>query len=986
MLSLSRKTLLPVLFAATLMMSAVCGSVAASAQSQSINGTIRGRAADATGASIPGAQITVTNTDLGFNKTATTGDDGLFVLVNLPLGTYRIAVTKPGFSSVDYKDIVLNAGKELTIEPVLAVGGTTTQVEVTAETAGIDPTSLNIQRTLDAREVQNLPLTSRNPYNFILFQPGVSGHPNPELGIPRTINTNGLLDRINYQMDGMVNTESDRIGLRLFPVGEIFVKEVQTVSNSFAPEFGWTSGNVYNVISNNGTNSLHGKFQYIQRWQDATAYPYFANKALPKTNIELEDVAANLGGRVIKDKLFFFGSYEKVKRGSPAPVTISAANIAALGLPADQVAAAPGLLHGTFTLVRADYVINNKNSLFMRYNYFKNDFPFNTQVGSLNTRSTGVDFVDRAHVFGLQLVTSVSDHITNELRFSVPFRANAHFAGPSGGTGPAIIIAGVANIGASSNGGDQYTDKVPSGNDNISIIKGAHAMKFGYNLSAIENRQRALSFNEYTFSNTTVNVSNGAGGVTSVATSALQNYLNAKAGINSQSYTQFRSQTDTTGVGYASLFMGFYAQDTWQAAKKLVLIYGMRYDRFKSPNANPNALFASSRSFNTPKTNFSPRLGFSYQAAPTTVVKASVGMFYQAPPTNLWFNALNQDGSNRTSSYTYSISRTPVPGVVTVPVIPAGAPTFPAIPSTAAVVTQNVTTVSPSFKNEYTWNANLQLNQELGHRDSFLIGYVMANGRNLEFLHNINPTTPISFLGDGRPVFGPARLDSRFNQINQVESGANSSYNALITNYTHTLSRGIQFNANYTWSHSISDAPDVNSFEQNIAIEDTSNRKRDRANSIVNHPHAFNLTAVMEPTFKFSNKFATEAANHNLVALLVNTESGDQSSILTGVSINGDSSVAGVTRPLGVGRNSVRSPSVYQVDGRFTRTLPTFRDRFSAAVFIEANNIFNHTNVTGIATSQPVNAATGVPNAAPTVTRSSVLEARIVQWGVTARW
>jgi hypothetical protein len=976
-LSILRSSALFVLLGATL----VAGtSATAFAQSQSINGTIRGRVADTTGATIPVATVTVTNTDVGYNKTVTTDDEGLFVLLNLPLGTYKITVAKSGFSSVDYQSIVLNAGKELTLDPVLKVGGTTTEIEVAAESGGIDPSTLNLQRTLDAREIQNLPLTSRNPYNFILFQPGVSGHPNPELGIPRTINTNGLLDRINYQMDGMVNTESDRIGLRLFPIGEIFVREVQTVSNSFAPEFGWTSGNVYNVISNNGTNSLHGKFQYIQRWQDATAYPYFANKSLAKTNIELEDVAANLGGRVIKDKLFFFGSYEKVTRGSPASVTITPANIVALGLTADQVAAAPGLLHGTFVLGRGDWNINKKNSLFVRYNYFKNDYPYNTQVGGLNTRSTGTDFLDRAHVIGGQLITTVSDHAINELRFSWPFRNNSHFSPAGRATGPAIIITGVANLGASSNGGDQYNDKVPSGSENFSYVRGAHTMKFGFNVSKILNRQRLVSFNNYTFSAN----SNGT---------ALQNYQAALNGTNTKSYTQFQSQQDTLGLGYSSQFMGFYVQDTWQATRNMVLIYGLRYDRFKSPNANPNAPFVNSRSFNTPNTNFSPRVGISYRLGDKTVIKSSVGIFYNAPPTNVWFNALNLDGSNRVSSYTYAPTA-------------ANAPSFPAIPSsTGTPAAQNVTTVTPKFKNEYTWNGTLQLSRELGRHDSMMLGYVLANGRNLEFLHNINPiNTNFGVLADGRPVFDPVattltRLNTQFNQINQLESGANSSFNALLFNYTHSLVRGVQLNANYTYSHSISDAPDVNSFEQSIAIQDTTNRKRDRANSIVNHPHSFNMTAVIEPTFSLSSRVLNEVANHNTVALLGNVMSGDQSSVLTNAQINGDSSSAAVTRPIGVGRNTVRSPNVYQIDGRFTRTFPKLFDRVSMSLFVEANNLFNHTNVTSLTTTQAVfglsstgapvttpGAVTGTPKGAPVVVRGSVLEARIIQWGVAARW
>jgi len=944
------------------------------AQSQSINGTIRGHVTDATGASIAGASVTVVNSELGYSKTLATEADGYFVLVNLPLGTYKVSVSKEGFATATYEQIVLTAGKETVLDPSLRVGNTTEQIDVSATVTAIDPTSLNVQRTLDSREVQNLPLTSRNPYNFILFQPGVSGHPNQELGIPRTINTNGLLDRINYQMDGMVNTQSDRIGLRLFPIGDVFVKEVQTVSNSFNPEFGWTSGNVYNVISNNGTNDFHGMFQWIHRWQDATAYPYFADKSQAKPNLQLTDYSVNAGGPAIKNKLFYFGSYEHVVRGQPAPVTITPANAAALGLSPDQIAPAPGLLHGTFVLGRGDWTINNRNSLFIRYNYFKNNFPYNTQVGGLNTRSTAADFLDRAHVIGGQLTSTFNDHLLNELRFSWPFRNNSHFRGPTAGADPAIVISGVANIGASSNAGDQYTDKVPSGSENISYVRGKHTLKGGFVLAQLINRQRLVSFNEYTFT-------------------SLNSYLAAKNGTNPYGYSQFRSQQDKNGIGYASLFFGAYLQDTWQVSPRFLVVYGGRYDRFKGPDANPNAPFVNSRHFNTPNTNFAPRLGFSYRVGDHTVLKASGGIFYQSTPTNLWFNALNLDGSNRTNSFTITQ--------------PAGATSgtlaFPNIPSSGTTSLQNVTTVSPSFKNEYTWNAAVQVSHEFSRYDTFMIGYIMTNGRNLMYLHNINPINPIGLLRDGRPVFSSTanastRLDTRFNQINQVESGANTSFNALVVNYTRSLTRGIQINANYTWSHTISDGPEVNTFEQSVAIQDTTNLKRDRGNSIVNHPSAFNLTAVMEPTFSVSNGFWNTLVNHNMLALLANISSGDQQNIITNTSLNGDSSVAAVTRPLYVGRNSLRSPNVYQVDGRYTRTFPKLWDRVAPSFLLEANNIFNHTNVTylgGTSISVPqtvVQTANdprgpmGTAIGSPTITRGSVLEARIVQIGLAVRW
>src|SRR5205085_11121179 len=110
------------------------------------------------------------------------------------------------------------------------------RVEVSGGAPNIETTRVNVGRTIDTKDVENLPLTSRNPYNFSIFQPGVSGHPNPELAIPRTVNASGLLDRINYQMDGMVDSQQDRHGLRLFPISDTYVREVQTVSNSYAPE------------------------------------------------------------------------------------------------------------------------------------------------------------------------------------------------------------------------------------------------------------------------------------------------------------------------------------------------------------------------------------------------------------------------------------------------------------------------------------------------------------------------------------------------------------------------------------------------------------------------------------------------------------------------------------------------------------------------------------------------------------------------------
>src|SRR6202521_5365437 len=263
-------------------------------QSEADNGTIRGQITDPNGAAVADAKITVTNGDTAFVRTVTTNPEGYYVAANLPLGPYTVSIEKEGFSKLEAPGVVLDAGREAVIDGTLKLGALTSTIEVTGGAPIVEPARTNIGRTITQAEIANLPLTSRNPYNFILFQPGVSGHPNPELGIPRTINTNGQMDRINYQMDGMVDTESDRYGLRLFPISDVYVREVQTVANSFAPEFGNTTGDIFNVISNSGTNDIHGLFQWIRRSIDGSARPLLLLPTAVKPDLGLSDYSANL--------------------------------------------------------------------------------------------------------------------------------------------------------------------------------------------------------------------------------------------------------------------------------------------------------------------------------------------------------------------------------------------------------------------------------------------------------------------------------------------------------------------------------------------------------------------------------------------------------------------------------------------------------------------------------------------------------------------
>ena len=254
---------------------------AAHGQTAAINGEITGVITDATGGAVANATLQVVNTATHFVQTGTTEGSGLYRFPLLPIGNYEIKAKASGFADSRVTGIMVNAGATVTANIRLQIGGTTTQVDVTASAGAVEPGRTAFGTTLDDSATSNLPLVSRNPYNFILFQPNVSGRANTEFGVPRKVNANGFNGRINYQLDGSNNTESDRSGIRLVPISNTYVEEVQQVSNGFAPEFGNTVGTVFNTITKSGTNDYHGEVAYIFRRTPFSARPKLLPAAAP---------------------------------------------------------------------------------------------------------------------------------------------------------------------------------------------------------------------------------------------------------------------------------------------------------------------------------------------------------------------------------------------------------------------------------------------------------------------------------------------------------------------------------------------------------------------------------------------------------------------------------------------------------------------------------------------------------------------------------
>src|SRR3954469_4058608 len=344
------------------------------AQSQAINGTIEGTITDQSGGTLPGVSVTVTNVDTGDTRVVVSNEAGVYRAPLLPLGRYQISAELQGFRKFEQQGLTLSAGQSAVINISLSVGNMSEAITGTNESPIEEPGRINLGRTIDETEVRNLPLASRNPYNFAFLQANVTGYENNEFGVPR-INANGSQMHTNYQIDGNTNTEKDRAGLRLLPISEVLVREVKVITNGFAPEFGQTTGMVYNAITPSGTNDLHGSSSFRFRRTPMSSKPFFLAPTARKPDTEVNDFNVAAGGPIVRDKLHFFGAYEYVDRslitGSQV-ITVDPAAAQTLGLVLPESGVIPAHQKVNFMFGKADYQVDTANRLSVRYFLFKN--------------------------------------------------------------------------------------------------------------------------------------------------------------------------------------------------------------------------------------------------------------------------------------------------------------------------------------------------------------------------------------------------------------------------------------------------------------------------------------------------------------------------------------------------------------------------------------------------------------------------------------
>lgn len=584
---------------------------AAAQTTSNIEGTVK----DARGAVVPGAEVKASSTSLSIERSTTTDANGFYRITALAAGNYTIAVSATGFASSTSNNVELTLNRTIALDIQLEVGAVTGQINVTAETLLIDPTTAATGSTVTPRQIQEMPVNGRNYLDLLQLVPGAvinrqantgSDNSTPVLG-ERSGNN-------NFMIDGQPNKNTVDGGAAS-QFNQETIAEFQVLTAGYKAEFGQASGAIINVITRSGSNEFHGVGSAFIRNDALDSSNSLSATQTDAPSLHRYDYSLALGGPVIKDKVFFFGSGERIHENRVLNFTFPTTGNAQVDkiirdfeTPFDN----PSRIRDTRGFFKLEEPIG-RHTLSQEINYtngvVKEFLPLSA-ADSLPSRRNDTSLRSLLLGFGDTVLLGERGN-----PWVVTLRGG--YRGDRSNSGPAHPEAGVGtsfNVFSSNNTGGLFGDlgsvqfgnntsasfldqKYTSFSGNVAKLFGDHNVKFGYNFlrtkvdgveSQILNLQLFATVNDF------LNFGPVNSGFFTVTTAG---------GLTPQA----------NEIHLRNNYHAIYAQDDWRFHRNLTLNLGMRWDY--------DSAFQI-------KDNLSPRVGFSWQATPTTVVRGHAGRFY----------------------------------------------------------------------------------------------------------------------------------------------------------------------------------------------------------------------------------------------------------------------------------------------------------------------------------------------------------------------
>lgn len=805
---------------------------------QTTTASISGIIHDSSGAVLPGANVTVTNTETGLARTLDANEQGRYTAPNLPLGDYSVTASHPGFQTVIRSGLQLTVGRQAVVDIELPVGQVAEQVTVRGEAPLVDTTSSALSSLVDDQKMRDLPLNGRGYSDLAFLQAGVlfhreSGTGSSSTGFARKATINGTRpEQTMFLMDGGdIQDMSQKTpgGVGGTQLGVDAVKEFEVRTNAFSAEFGHAAGGVINAITKSGTNELHGSLFEFLRNDKFDARNFFD---VGKSPFRQNQFGGSVGGPIRKDSSFFFFNYEGLRRRlgvttravvpdvaarqgilpRQAPLAVAPAVVSYLNvypLPngrnfgdgtAEFIHSASNPTTEDYWVTRFDQVLSTKDTVAIRYTF---DNSNRNQVQTIPIYNTTDS--TRSQYFNLAESRMFSPTVLNAFRFSFD-RSNPFSGFLNNGDLPAplhwvpgqpfgtLSVTGLDPYGWGQTGPARYITNLFEYADTLTVVRGNHTLKLG----ALVQRLQM---------NTTVFNRQG-GTYTFQSLSDLLQNRPFRFMYGSLTGPDLPLSSDHRSLRQA--MFGFFAQDEFRMTPKLTWNYGLRYEFITVPtevyghianlrNISDQQLTVGDPFFKNPSLkNFAPRLGFAWDpfGDGKTSIRSGFGLFFD----QIWTNAWRTPGtiSGPPVFFLLEIDRPQV-------VFPYGV-NNPA-PSTGANIPAGLQVFPFQFSNPYVFQDNFTIQRQLPSSVVVSVSYVGTHGVKLGRVLEADTAYP-TFLPDGSQFFPPTavRRNLAFASIRQRAYDGSSFYNSLQTSVRKRFSSGLQFQASYTYSKNVSDS------------------------------------------------------------------------------------------------------------------------------------------------------------------------------------
>src|SRR5712691_3879870 len=805
------------------------------AQSQANTGTIEGTVTDPTDRAISKAEITLNNEGTNLSRVLTTDEEGRFRGLLLPLGSYRVTVKAPNFSTLVRSGLDLKVGQTITLAMTLSVSSVQQEVSVTGDAPIIETGKVETSTYLDQRSVEDLPNNGRNFLSLMPLTPGVSIVQGPD-GDEISINGQKGINN-NVSIDGADDNNpffgEQRGGQRpAFTVSLDAIKEIQVVADSAPAEFGRSSAGFINVVTKSGTNQIHGSLHEYQKWTGLTSR---LSDGTRLSGFSQEQFGGTLGGAIRKDKLFYFVAYDQqfftqTKQNNPNRIDPALVNFFATKFnDPNENGPITRDNNALATLGKIDWNANSKNLFTVRYNFNHSYQPNGTFDVEPWGRSANAIERDYASTVSLQLITIFTPALLNELRFQWAREDRPRsYSGPSiPGQNRPFPDTGV-DFGGQYRFGLPFFIPIPDDhdtrvqlNDNISVIRGAHNFKFGGEYNHTATTQVFLGFvnGRYIFdsvqgfinyvnigpkfvecSNRTTNNSGSCPAGTKI-TGPLLVFLQF-AGVGGKTPEQAGTQT------LPQTEPALFAQDKWQIRPNLTLSYGLRWDAQIEPDPSTPASqvffapfigksgFPSNGNIPSSWKQFQPRLGIVWDPANKgkTVIRLGGGIFYARTPGLDFASVRSTNGSvGQTifqASFFNGFGVTPPSYTQLIPNASSLTPDHP-----------DVYVADKNYTNPRNYQWSLTVEQALTSTLKVTSSFTYIKGVHGTRFVNRNDALLGSLFSAGLGADGKNGIGTLWT----VESSAKSLYRGLTLGVQKQLSQRFQLQMNYQLSEDLSD-------------------------------------------------------------------------------------------------------------------------------------------------------------------------------------